>query len=76
MTRYIRCTCSPDCQIDGLGRCRSCNCMRCNGVSFTSTLDGQWPSDTWFRRALARKLRAEAAELELEAVNEVRAVQS
>ena len=35
-----------------------------------STLNGQWPSDTWFRRALARKLKAQAAELEQESSND------
>lgn len=39
----------------------------------TSTLNGQWPSDTWFRRALARKLKAQAQELESEAANEKKA---
>lgn len=35
----------------------------------TSILNGQWPTDTWFRRALARKLKADAATLEQEASN-------
>lgn len=35
-----------------------------------STLNGQWPSDTWFRRAIARKLKAQAQELESEASND------
>ena len=42
-----------------------------NKTYTTSTLNGQWPSDTWFRRALARKLKADAAELEKEADNEI-----
>ena len=41
-----------------------------NVSNTTSILNGQWPSDTWFRRARARKLKAEAAELELEAAND------
>ena len=36
----------------------------------TSILNGQWPTDTWFRRALARKLKADAQALELEAAND------
>lgn len=47
-----------------------------NEKSTTSTLNGQWPSDTWFRRAMARKLKADAAELEQEASNDLPKVQS
>ena len=42
-----------------------------NVSNTTSILNGQWPTDTWFRRALARKLKAEAATLELEATNDI-----
>ena len=38
-------------------------------IHMTSTLNGQWPTDTWFRRALARKLKADAQALEQEASN-------
>ena len=44
--------------------------MKEGDTNTTSTLNGQWPSDTWFRRALARKLKADAQELELEAAND------
>ena len=40
-----------------------------NAPNTTSTLNGQWPTDTWFRRALARKLKADAQALEQEASN-------
>ena len=40
-----------------------------NAPSTTSTRNGQWPTDTWFRRALARKLKADAQALEQEASN-------
>lgn len=41
----------------------ACNCVK----HTTSTLDGKWPSDTWFRRALARQHQREAAELQAKA---------
>ena len=41
-------------------------------LNTTTTLNGQWPSDTWFRRALARKLKAEALELESALEREVK----
>lgn len=40
-----------------------------NTPATTSTLNGQWPTDTWFRRALARKLKADAQVLEQEVLN-------
>lgn len=42
-------------------------CPICHLTNTTTTLNGQWPSDTWFRRALARQLKAEAPCLELKA---------
>ncbi len=30
----------------------------------TSILNKKWPTDTWFRRAIARKMRQDAADLE------------
>lgn len=41
----------------------------------TSTLNGQWPSDTWFQRARALQLKREAAEIEAKNAK-MRAVQS
>jgi hypothetical protein len=40
-------------------------CPCCGDVANkTSILNKKWPTDTWFRRALARKMKADASELE------------
>lgn len=51
-------TSSGECpnQLDGYCKCKA--------PATTSTLDGKWPTDTWFQRAVARRKREEAAEIE------------
>jgi len=41
----------PNRGVDGYCKC---------AARTTSTLDGKWPSDTWFQRAYARQLKREA----------------
>ena len=57
-----------ECSFNLDGVCGGC------GRTTTSTLNGKWPTDTWFRRAMARKLKADSAELEQKASNELRKV--
>jgi len=49
-----------ECSFDSNGVCGTCG----RYARTTSTLDGKWPSDTWFQRARARRLKEEAAEIE------------
>lgn len=70
MTHCSKCNCTNAYNDQGI--CLNCGHKR----STTSTLNGQWPSDTWFRRAMARKLKADAQALEQEAHDGLPKVQS
>ena len=54
-----------ECKFDFNGQCSTCGRF----LNTTSTLNGKWPTDTWFQRALVRRKRAEA--LEIEAANDL-----
>lgn len=51
-----------ECSFNSDGMCGGC------GRSTTSTLDGKWPTDTWFQRARGRQLKREAEWLEHQAL--------
>ena len=50
-------TSSDECprRVDGYCKCNT-----------TSTLNGKWPSDTWFQRARSRASKAESERLDIE----------
>jgi len=75
-------TSSAECpnRVDGYCKCSPCDFNRCGCHTITglpiipgtpqpattSTLNGKWPSDTWFQRARSRALKAESERLDIE----------